>query len=323
MSDFSTMLKRLRKEKNMTQPELAQSLGISRSAVSMYEIGSREPDLETLEAIADFFNVDMDVLTGRTSYENYDGVFGRMKAILKYKHVTISDLADILDVDKNELFDFLYNTPDADLSYDEPRLQGIANALNISVDAFWGYNIMSDDTTENYISFLFRKIGKDLPLTKQESLAISKYLNSSDFENKALVPDGFLPLPHTVKRPRLGAISCGDPIMSEENFDGYDDVPEHTNCDFTLVCEGDSMIGARICDGDIVYIKQQPTVENGQIAAILIDGTEKLLKRVYITDDSIVLQAENPAYPPRTFFKEDMNRVSIIGRAVGFYSNIK
>lgn len=137
------------------------------------------------------------------------------------------------------------------------------------------------------------------------------------------IPEGFQPIPKIVKRPRLGVISCGDPIMSEENFDGYDDVPEHINCDFTLTCEGDSMIGARICDGDTVYIKQQPTVENGQIAAVLIDGNEKLLKRVYITEDSIILQAENPAYPPRSFFKEDMNRVSIIGRAVGFYSNIK
>ena len=143
------------------------------------------------------------------------------------------------------------------------------------------------------------------------------------WEEQNIIPDGFHPLPVTVKRPRLGVISCGDPIMSEENFDGYDDVPDHINCDFTLVCEGDSMIGARICDGDTVYIKQQPTVENGQIAAVLVDGAEKLLKRVYITEDSIVLQAENPAYPPRSFFKEDMNRVSIIGRAVGFYSNIK
>ena len=142
-------------------------------------------------------------------------------------------------------------------------------------------------------------------------------------KNEASIPEGFQPLPKTVKRPRLGVISCGDPVMSEENFDGYDDVPDHINCDFTLICEGDSMIGARICEGDTVYIKQQPTVANGQIAAVLIDGTEKLLKRVYITEDSIILQAENPAYPPRSFFKEDMNRVSIIGRAVGFYSNIK
>lgn len=137
------------------------------------------------------------------------------------------------------------------------------------------------------------------------------------------VPDGFLPIPKTKKIPRLGVISCGDPINSEENFDGYDDVPEHIVCDFTLKCEGDSMIGARINDGDLVYIRQQPTIENGQIAAVLIDGTEKLLKRVYINDDSIILQAENPAYPPRVFSKEDMNRVSIIGKAVGFTSVLK
>lgn len=137
------------------------------------------------------------------------------------------------------------------------------------------------------------------------------------------IPDGFMPLPKTVKRPRLGVISCGNPINSEENFEGYDDVPEHINCDFTLKCEGDSMTGARINDGDIVYIRQQPTVENGQIAAVLVDGCEKLLKRVYINDDSVILQAENPAYPPRVFSKEDMNRVSIIGKAVGFFSIIK
>lgn len=137
------------------------------------------------------------------------------------------------------------------------------------------------------------------------------------------IPDGFQPLPQTVKRPRLGVISCGDPINSEENFDGYDDVPSHIICDFTLVCEGDSMTGARINDGDLVYIRQQPTVETGQIAAVLVDGTDKLLKRVYINDDSIILQAENPAYPPRVFSKEDMNRVSIIGKAVGFTSVIK
>lgn len=137
------------------------------------------------------------------------------------------------------------------------------------------------------------------------------------------IPKGFMPLPKTVKRPRLGVISCGNPINSEENFDGYDDVPEHINCDFTLKCEGNSMTGARINDGDIVYIRQQPTVENGQIAAVLVDGCEKLLKRVYINDDSIILQAENPAYPPKVFSKEDMNRVSIIGKAVGFFSIIK
>ena len=147
-------------------------------------------------------------------------------------------------------------------------------------------------------------------------------LRISSFEQGEIL-EGFSPPPKTKKRPRLGSISCGTPIASEENFDGYDDVPENIQCDFTLKCEGDSMIGARILDGDIVYIKQQNTVEQGEIAAVLVDGTEKLLKRVYVYSDSVVLQAENPIYPPLVFSKEDMNRVFIIGKAVAFTSIIK
>lgn len=171
------------------------------------------------------------------------------------------------------------------------------------------------------------KSGKKQGLSRATAEKIANALEVSVDElygtEKSSFPEGFLPLPVTKKVPRLGVISCGDPINSEENFEGYDDVPEHIACDFTLKCEGDSMIGARINDGDLVYIRQQSTVDNGQIAAVLIDGTEKLLKRVYINDNSVILQAENPAYPPRVYSKEDMNRVSIIGRAVGFTSILR
>lgn len=64
MANFATMLKQLRTEKGLTQPELSQLLGISRSAISMYEQGKREPDLATLELIARFFEVDLNLLTG-------------------------------------------------------------------------------------------------------------------------------------------------------------------------------------------------------------------------------------------------------------------
>lgn len=141
-------------------------------------------------------------------------------------------------------------------------------------------------------------------------------------EDGSSVPFGFSPLPKFKQVPRLGDISCGVPIMSEENFDGYDSVAEYVDCDFTLTCKGDSMINARIYDGDVVYIKQQSMVDNGQIAAVLVDGEEKLLKRVYITNTSITLMPENPNYAPLVFVGEEMNRVSIIGRAVGFYSNL-
>ena len=131
------------------------------------------------------------------------------------------------------------------------------------------------------------------------------------------------PLPQTNKKPRLGVIACGEPITAEENIDDYDEVPEDIKCDFTLLCKGDSMINARINDGDIVYIRQQDEVNNGEIAACLVDGefeTEATLKRYFRYDDKIVLQAENPMYPPFVYVNEEMNKVHIIGKAVGFTS---
>ena len=184
---------------------------------------------------------------------------------------------------------------------------------------------IAKSSLQRYVSGKTKRIPVDAIQAIGRALGISDAYLMGWSENKYgnNIPNGFQPCPPTSQRPRLGIISCGDPIDTPENFDGYDEVPNTFDCDFTLVCEGDSMIGARICDGDIVYIKQQPTIENGQIAAVLIDGVEKLLKRVYITEESIILQAENPAYPTRFYHQEDMNRVSIIGKVVGFVSRVK
>lgn len=130
---------------------------------------------------------------------------------------------------------------------------------------------------------------------------------------------GINPIPKTYKRPRLGTIACGEPILAEENIETYDDIPDNIKCDFTLVCKGDSMINARINDSDIVYIKQQSQVDNGEIAAVLIDN-EATLKRVYIYEDKVVLQPENTKYPPFVYTKEEMNNIRILGKAVGFTS---
>ncbi len=147
--------------------------------------------------------------------------------------------------------------------------------------------------------------------------------NKSDFNFFSI--KGVLPLPRTNKKPRLGVIACGEPILAEENIEDYDDVPDEISCDFTLLCEGDSMINARIYDGDIVYIREQSQVENGEIAACLVEGefeTKATLKRFYKYDDKIILQAENPAYPPFVYVNEEMNRVRVIGKAVGFTSKL-
>ena len=134
--------------------------------------------------------------------------------------------------------------------------------------------------------------------------------------------DNILPLPKHKKLPMLGTIACGEPIFAEENIDGYISCPENIDADFCLRCKGDSMIGARIQDGDIVYIRQQPDVENGEIAAVLIDN-EATLKRVYKKNESIILQPENPAYEPLIFVREEMNNIRILGKAVCFLSRVK
>ena len=140
------------------------------------------------------------------------------------------------------------------------------------------------------------------------------------------LPDNIFPMPQTRKVPRLGAIACGKPILAEGNIEMYDDIPEYISCDFTLVCKGNSMINARIFDGDIVCIRQQPEVENGEIAAVMIDGEydgEATLKRVKSYDDHIILEPENPEHRPFVFWGEEMGRVHILGKATHFVSVVR
>lgn len=131
------------------------------------------------------------------------------------------------------------------------------------------------------------------------------------------VPDGFDPVPDTYTVPRVGAIACGTPIIAEQNIETYDAVPNRIRCDFTLVCKGDSMVGAGIEDGDVVYIRQQPEVENNEIAAVMIDGeaTLKYFKRV---GDMVLLSPANREYEPIIVSGENLGKVKIVGKAVGF-----
>lgn len=131
------------------------------------------------------------------------------------------------------------------------------------------------------------------------------------------IPPGFIPLPKMKKVPLIGAIACGDPITALQNREGEADAPEDMRCDFALKCHGDSMIGAGIYDGDTVFIRIQPEVENGEIAAVRI-GEEATLKRVYLHTDYIELRPENPAFESIIRHKEDMNDVQIEGKAVGW-----
>ena len=113
----------------------------------------------------------------------------------------------------------------------------------------------------------------------------------------------------------LGEIACGEPIFADEQYETYIELDSDIHADFVLKAKGDSMINARIHDGDIVFIKEQPDVNDGEIAAVIIDD-EATLKRVYKFDDYIMLNAENPAYKPIQINKTDVKNVRIIGKAI-------
>ena len=205
MSGFSDNLRALRKERGLSQATLAAALGLAKSTISMYENGQRQPEFEVEEAIADYFNVNLDYLRGRGGER---------------------------------------------------------------------------------------------------------------------LPGNIVPLPPAGTVPLIGTIACGAPILAPENIEDMVPAPGYVQADFALRCRGDSMINARIFDGDLVYIHQQETVEDGEIAAVLIDD-EATLKRVRLYPDHIVLEPENPQYRPLTYWEQDMSKVRILGRATYFVSPVR
>lgn len=135
-------------------------------------------------------------------------------------------------------------------------------------------------------------------------------------------PDIF---PITYKKFRvLGEIACGKPIYADEDRETVILADSKIDADFCLYAKGDSMIGARIMDGDIVFIKNQPTVDNGEIAAVIIDD-EATLKRVYYYPDKnkLVLNPENPKYEPLVYIGDELNTIRILGKAVAFQSAVR
>ena len=131
------------------------------------------------------------------------------------------------------------------------------------------------------------------------------------------IPKGFEPMPKMVKVPLVGSIACGTPILAQQNIEKIVDVPENIRCDFSLTCHGDSMEGAGIHDRDVVYIRIQPEVENGEIAAVRI-GEEATLKRVYYQNGTLTLMPANAAYAPMVYTGPELNDVQIEGKAVGW-----
>ena len=199
------------------------------------------------------------------------------------------------------------------------RLKELRKARGLTLDALATLVGTSKQTIQRYETGVISNI----PPKRVEELA--RALGTTPGElmgwGSAGSPD-ILPL--TVKRlPVLGQIACGEPIYAAEEHESYVSADGRLDADFCLKAHGDSMIGARILDGDMVFIRQQDSVDNGEIAAVIIND-EATLKRVYFypEEGKLILTPENPRYAPLVYVGEELDSIKIIGKAVAFQSGV-
>lgn len=169
----------------------------------------------------------------------------------------------------------------------------------------------------NIKSIRYDKIGK---LAEVLQVNPASFMGWGDYLDK--LPSNVIQTPKTYIVPLVGEIACGQPILAVEEADEVVEVPENVHADFALRCRGDSMIDARIHDGDIVYIRKQPYVDNGQIAAVRI-GDEATLKKVRLYPDMVILEPANQAYEPFVYRGEQIKEIEILGKAIAFTSIIR
>lgn len=206
---------------------------------------------------------------------------GRLREALTIRQMTQAELANISGISKSSISRYLSGA----WKGKQDAVYALAKALDVSESWLMGY---------------------DVPMER---------IDFSIIPGK--IPPGFESPPQMRKVPLVGEIACGEPILAEQNIEDYIEIPVDVHCDFLLRCKGDSMVDAGIRDGDVVFIRIQETVENGEIAAVRI-GDEATLKRVYWDGDTLMLMPANNAYPPKSFRGEEINEVHIEGKAIGY-----
>ncbi len=214
-------------------------------------------------------------------------MFGKiLRDLRKQEGLSQDELASILGISKSTIG--MYEQGKRRPHSDEV-LKGIASHFGVSIDYLKGYSPQNSGISyEDFEKFGLKRIASK-------------------------------------KLPMLGKIACGKPIMCEEEYDATVDSLENINADFCVTAQGDSMINARILDADIIFVREQSIVENGEIAVVIVNDDEVTLKRFYYYPDAqrVILQAENPKYQPIVFEKEDLNHIRVLGKAIFFTSKLK
>lgn len=212
----------------------------------------------------------------------------RLKNALEIRDISQSELSRKTGIGKSSISTYLTG------EY-EPKQKNIYKmALALNVNEAW-------------------LMGAEVPMERQETAA-------SHIQNP--IAANISPLPAMKEWQVLGATACGKPLH-RELLDETILAPADIKADIVFRCVGDSMINARIFDGDAVFIHFQPEVENGQIAVVRV-GDEYTLKRVYVFDDYVELRAENPTVKTILLRGPELtpDNYEVVGLAVAFLSTV-
>lgn len=235
----------------------------------------------------------------------------RMKQLREERHLTMREASKRLEIPYTTYVNYEkgLREPNSEM------LIRIANFFNTSIDYLLG---RSDSRVNESILDTVNAIDEDILRGTGNIQDALVFQNLRDKTTSDIYPIALK------KFPLLGEIACGKPIYANEDRESYIMAGTDIQADFCLIAKGDSMIGARILDGDIVFIRIQEMVEEGEIAAVVIDD-EATLKRVYYDRKNNIIQlvADNPAYKPIVYTGNELNAIHILGKAVAFQSNVK
>lgn len=233
----------------------------------------------------------------------------RLHAERRRRHVTQDELAEVLNTTKQSIYKYERGIVE-NIPFD--KLHKLADYLGVSPIYLMGW---SDDP--------------DAPVASAVPAAEEEPIDETPDEPIDDLPDKVrneMKQMSTRRYPLLGEVACGQPIYAEEDHETYVRVTvgRPQKLDFCLTAKGDSMVNARIFDGDTLFVRAQPLVEDGEIAVVLIDD-EATVKRVWYDRENgiLTLIPENPAYKTMRYMGEDLNRIRILGKVIAVQYLVK
>nr|DAH65624.1 MAG TPA: Repressor protein CI [Caudoviricetes sp.] len=291
---------KLLNEKEAKTAQVCRATGIPQSTFSDWKKGKSKPKSEKLQKIADYFDVSVDYLTGksefRNSYEEFEAKKSAAALInsrLKEMNMTVEELAEKANIPVNYINNLKnYSQFNED---DYNSMDKIAIALNLQPSVL------------------------KLALAKQEAPVYDNKITSipsADFEP---VGEPFkLDISDYLDIPIVGSVRAGTPILAQDNIEGYQLTSKSNLCSdkeyFYLRVQGDSM-NMEFTEGSLLLIEKASWVENGSIAVVLIDGMEATVKKVIQNENMITLipMSTNPEYVPH-MYDVVKDKISIVGR---------